>query len=270
MTNRKEQFKDIEYSVSEGVDLTQYTFEDYRIYEDKEDGEIYASVTTVLDEIKPDPFLQMWQDKNGAEAVNQVLRKAAESGTKVHNTIDEMCQMYLAGEEPVTYLLDEYGKLKYTEEEWKGVMRFADFFKTYVDDIILTEARLKSKTLKIAGTVDGIFVLKDGRKVLIDHKFSNALSDKYSAQTWAYEYMYNEMFDDSIDGRANLWLKAQTRGYDKTGKNIQGDGWKLVFHKEDDRDRTVFLAAHTLFFDKYRDRPLAPLHRIYPSKISLL
>jgi hypothetical protein len=270
MENRRKQYKDMEYSVSEGIDLDQYTFSDYRIYEDKETGEVFASVTTVLDEIKPDPFLQMWKDKNGAESVEQLLRRAAESGTLVHSAIESMCVAYSNGEEPSVYLLDEYGRLAYSEIEWQGIMRFADFFTTYVDDIILTEARLKSKKMKVAGTVDGVFVLKDGRKVIVDHKFSNGLSDKYSAQTWCYREMYEEMYGERIEYRANLWLKASTRGYDKTGKNIQGEGWKLVFHEEDERDRTVFMAAHTLFFDRYRNKQLAPLHRIYPTKISLV
>ena len=270
MSDRKEQGKDLEYSISEGVNLDQHTFSDYRIYVDKEDGEVYASVTTILDEIKPDPFLQLWKEKNGSHAVEQVLVKAAESGTKVHGTIEELCQMYISGEEPIVYLLDENGRIVYSEDEWKGVMRFCDFFKTYVSSIILNEARLKSKELKVAGTTDAVFELKDGRIVLVDHKFSNGLSDKYSAQTWAYRKMYEEMYGVRIEHRANLWLKAHTKGYDKSGKKIQGDGWQLVFHEEDFRDETVFMAAHTLFFDRYRNKVLAPLDRIYPSKLTLI
>ena len=266
--NRKEQYKDIEYSISEGIDLTQYTFEDYRIYTDK-DGFVYASVTTILDEIKADPFLQIWKDTNGTEAVNQVLRRAAESGTKVHNVIEEMCLSYMDGVFPEVYLLDEWGKLKFTEEEWCGVMRFVDFFDNYVDRIIMSEQRLSTKTYMTAGTVDAIFVLKDGRTVLIDFKFANHLSPKYSVQTWIYKFMWEESTGQKIDGRANLWLKAHTRGADKSGKKIQGEGWQLVFHEEDERDEIVWNAAHTLFFDRYRTKPLQPLHRIYPTKLTL-
>lgn len=270
MKNRKEQLVDLKFSMEEGTELDQYTFEDYRIYVDKEDYDVYASVTTVLDEIKPDKFLEMWKEKNGSEAVNQVLRRASESGTKIHNTIETLCEQHMNGEEPVVYLLDEWGNLAYYEEEWKGIMRFVDFFKTYVDKVLMNESRLKSKRLKVAGTVDNIFLLKDGRKVLSDTKFANNLSSKYSAQTWAYREMYEEMFGERIDLRANLWLKAKTRGRDKTGKKIQGEGWQLVFHEEDSRDETIFMAAHTLFFDRYKDKPLQPLDRIYPSKLTLL
>jgi hypothetical protein len=270
MANRKEQFEDIKVSISEGTDLTQYTFEDYRIYEDKEDLDVYASVTTVLDEIKVDKFLEMWKEKNGAEAVNQVLRRASESGTKVHNAIETLCEQRMNGEEPTIFLQDEFGRLNFLEIEWQGIMRFTDFFNTYVDEVIMNESRLKSKRLKIAGTVDNVYLLKDGRKIIADTKFANNLSDKYSAQTWAYREMYQEMYGERIDYRANLWLKAKTRGADKSGKKIQGDGWQLVFHEEDERDETVFMAAHTLFFDRYRDKPLLPLHRIYPTKLTLI
>jgi len=270
MANRKEQFDDIKMSISEGVDLTQYTFEDYRIYEDKEDGDIYASVTTVLDEIKNDKFLEMWKEKNGSEAVNQVLKRASESGTKVHNAIETLCEQRMNGEEPTIELLDEFGRLVYTEIEWQGVMRFVDFFNNYVDEVIMNESRLKSKKLMVAGTVDNVYVLKDGRKIIVDTKFANNLSDKYSAQTWAYREMYEEMFGERIEYRANLWLKAKTRGADKSGKKIQGDGWQLVFHEEDERDKTVFMSAHSLFFDRYRNKPLLPLNRIYPTKLTLI
>jgi hypothetical protein len=266
--NRREQFKDIEYSVSEGADLTQYTFEDYRIYVDN-DGEVFASVTTILDEIKADPFLQMWKDTNGSEAVNQVLRRAADSGTKVHNTIEQLCIDRLNGVESQVFLLDEWGKLKFTEEEWCGVIRFVDFFDNFVDEIIMTEQRLSTKTYMTAGTVDAIFVLKDGRTVLIDFKFANHLSPKYAVQTWIYKFMWEQSTGQKIDGRANLWLKAHTRGRDKSGKKIQGESWQLVFHEEDERDELVWNAAHTLFFDRYRDKPLQPLHRIYPTKLTL-
>jgi len=268
--NRREQFDDIKITISDGDELSQHTFEDYRIYVDKEDGEVYASVTTVLDEIKPDKFLDMWKQKNGAEAVNQVLKRASESGTKIHNTIETLCEQRMNGEEPEVYLFDEWGNLAYQEHEWQGVMRFVDFFNNYVDEVIMNESRLKSKKLQIAGTVDNIYVLKDGRKIICDTKFANGLSDKYSAQTWAYREMYEEMYGERIDYRANLWLKAKTRGADKSGKKIQGEGWQLVFHEEEARDETLFMAAHTLFFDRHRNKPLAPLDRIYPSKLTLI
>lgn len=269
MKDRREQLTDLSFSMSEGVELDQYTFEDYRIYVDREDGDIYASVTTVLDEIKNDKFLEMWKEKNGTEAVNQVLRRASESGTKVHNAIELLCQARMDGEESSIYLLDEWGNLAYKEHEWQGIMRFVDFFDNFVEEVLMNESRLKSKRLKIAGTVDNVYILKDGRKMIVDTKFSNGLSPKYSAQTWAYREMYEEMFGERIEYRANLWLKAKTRGRDKTGKKIQGEGWQLVMHEEDDRDETIFMAAHTLFFDRYRNKPLQPLDRIYPTKLTL-
>jgi hypothetical protein len=268
MERRQEQYKDIKMSITNDTDLQQYTYPDFRVYVD-EDGDVYASVTSVLDEIKPDKFLEMWKEKEGSETVEQVLRKAAQSGSLVHDNIEKLSLAYQAGEEASVFMLDDFGKPKFSEEEWKGIMRFVDFFNNYVDEVILTEQRLHSKRMKVAGTVDMVARLKDGRVVLIDHKFANALSPKYSVQSWAYREMFTEMYGEEIDGRANLWLKAHTRGADKAGKKIQGEGWQLVFHEEDERDEIVWNAAHTLFFDRYRTKPLAPLHRIYPTKLTL-
>lgn len=264
---RREQFDDIKDAVTVET-LEQYTYQDYRVYE-AESGKVYASVTTVLDEIKADPFLQIWKDTNGSEAVNQVLRRAADSGTKVHNTIEEMCIAYQSGIIEEVYLLDEWGKPRFSEDEWCGVIRFIDFFDNFIEEIIYTEQRLFSDRYNVAGTVDMVARLYDGRVALIDHKFANHLSPKYSVQTFIYADMLEERTGLRVDVRANLWLKAQTRGRDKTNKKIQGEGWSLIEHNEDERDKIVWEAAHTLFFDRYRTKPLKPLHRIYPSKLSL-
>jgi len=268
--NRSEQFDDIKMSISEGQGMTQYTYPDHRIYEDHESGVMLASVTTVLEEIKNDKFLEMFKEKNGTEAVNQLLKKASASGTHVHESIDRLCMARMAGEDLELYLLNEYGKLEYSEDEWKGVMRFVDFYDNYVDEIILTESRLKSIDLRVGGTVDAIFKLKDGRTVLVDHKFANQLTPKYSIQTWIYTKMFQDTYGIKLDGRCNLWLKANTRGHDKTGKKIQGNGYQLVFHEEDEVDELLFMAAHTIFFQhRWKGKELKPLHRVYPTTLKL-
>jgi len=269
MKDRKEQLKQEEFSISEGLELDQYTYEDYRIYTDKEDGMVYASVTTVLDEIKPDKFLEYWKKQNGDAAVDMVLKRASEEGTKVHNAIEELCLKVMDGEEPTIYMLDDWGNPAYNENEWKGVMRFVDFFNNHVDEVLMTEKRLKSKNLRIAGTTDNLFKLYDGRKVLCDTKFTVSLNQKFGAQTWAYREMYEEMYGERIEHRANLWLKAKTRGADKTGKKVQGKGWQLVFHENDEADEALFMAAHTIFFLRYKKDELVPLDRKYPTTLTL-
>jgi len=260
MSNRKtkEEFQELKLT-----QLEQHTEEDVRFYVDPETNQSYPSVTTILEMIPKDPFLEQWKDKEGSYTVNQVLYEASVSGTKVHNAIEELCIGHqMSGQADLTWF-DDNGHKKYKTHEWEGILRFCDFFNTYVEEVLLTESKLKSDTLFVSGTVDNVFRLKDGRIALVDHKFANNLSDKYSVQSWAYAMMFEETYGIKVDVRGNLWLKAQTRGEDKKGKKIQGKGWQFVEHTEEDRDERVFNFAHGLFMDKWRNKEIAPSHKIY-------
>jgi hypothetical protein len=255
---QKEQFREDKLT-----QLIQHTEPDVRFYEDPETGQNYPSVTTILEMIPKDEFLERWKDKEGAHTVNQVLYDASVSGTKVHNAIEELCIGFIEKGSASIEWFDEYGHKKYKVHEWEGILRFCDFFVNHVEEVLLTESKLKSDNLFVSGTVDNVFRLKDGRVALVDHKFANNLSDKYSVQSWAYAMMFEETYGIKIDVRGNLWLKAHTRGEDKKGKKIQGKGWQFVEHIEDDRDGRVFNFAHGLFMDKWRNKEIAPSHKIY-------
>jgi phage antirepressor YoqD-like protein len=252
-----------EFAENKLTQLIQHTEPDVRFYEDPESGINYPSVTTILEMIPKDEFLEQWKDKEGSHTVNQVLYEASVSGTKVHNAIEDLCTMYLTGQDAFIEWFDENGYKKYKTHEWEGILRFCDFFNKYVDEVLLTESKLKSDNLFVSGTVDNVFRLKDSRIALIDHKFANNLSDKYSVQSWAYKEMFEETYGMKVDVRGNLWLKAHTRGEDKKGKKIQGKGWQFVEHTEDERDSKVFGFAHGLFMDKWRNKEIAPSHKIY-------
>jgi hypothetical protein len=81
--------------------------------------------------------------------------------------------------------------------------------------------------------------------------------------------MVKENFGLDIDFRANLWLKAKTRGFDKKGEKIQGKGWQLVVHQEDERDEAIFRCAHSIFMDMWRKKELQPQIKQYPLSIKL-
>lgn len=260
MSNRKikEEFQELKIT-----QLEQHTEPDVRFYFDPETNKSYPSVTTILEMIPKDPFLEQWKDKEGAYTVNQVLYEASVSGTKVHNAIEELCiEHQMSGTANLTWF-DDNGFKKYKTHEWEGILRFCDFFNNYVEEVLLTESKLKSDKLFVSGTVDNVFRLKDQRIALVDHKFANNLSDKYSIQSWAYKEMFEETYQMNIDVRANLWLKAHTRGADKSGKKIQGKGWQFVEHNEEERDASVFNFAHGLFMDKWRNKEIVPSHKVY-------
>lgn len=251
------------------TDLVQHTEPDVRFYEDEATGKNYPSVTTILDLLPKDPFLEMWKDKNGAEAVNNVLYKASVSGTKVHNEIDRFCQEFMEDGEASMFWFDEFGNKRFDRIEWEMLIKFVDFFDNFVEEVILSEARMKSDELFVSGTVDGVLRLTDGRVVVIDYKTSNTISDKFSVQSWCYAKMVEENYGLEINGRGNLWLKAHTRGRDKSGKKIQGAGWSFVEHTENERDEKVFKCAHDLFMDQWRNKTIAPSHKVYPTILNV-
>ena len=253
----------------DGSEIKQITEEDIRFYYNERENVYVPSVTTVLDML-PKKDLQFWRDQVGAEAANKIASEAATSGTKVHNGIEELCEQLQLGNKTATLdWLDEFGRKRFKRHEWEGVLKFQDFYDNYVDTILFTETRVASIGYGIGGTIDLGAVLKDGRVALIDHKFSNNLADTYSVQTYIYKMLAEEAFGVKFDVRGNLWLKAQSRGADKTGKKIQGKGWKFVEHEDEEWDKILFKCATDLFSYHVRNRELVPDIKTYPSKIVL-
>ena len=267
MSDRKEQFRD--QMDASSIELIQHTEPDERFYERKETGTWYASVTTKLAVLPKDEFLEHWKDKSGASTVNVVLNEASKKGTNIHNVIDDLCREYLENGSATLDWFNEDGYKKWTSEEWSGILRFADFFNNHVDEVILSEQRMFSDTLNTAGTVDGVFKLKDGRIALVDYKYTSALSDKFSVQTYCYKKMVEETYGLNIDVRGILWLRSPKRGADKSGKKLQGAGWEYDEHNEHDRDELIYNCADTIFMDKYRKKEIIPEHRTYQRIIKL-
>lgn len=265
--NRIEAIKDQVDSVS--VELIQHTEPDERFYEHPLTGRWIASVTTKLDVLPKDPFLDMWKEKNGVEAVNQVMKRQADKGTRIHNFIDWMCKEYQENRELEVDWFDDDNKKIMTSEEWLAITKFAEFFNLYVDDVILTEQKMYSDELDVSGTVDAVFLLKDSRIAVIDYKYTAVISDKFSVQTYCYKKMVEELYNVKVDLRGNLWLRSPKRGYDKKGIKMQGKGWEFVEHNEEERDALIYQAANTIFMDKYRNKEIIPEHRTYPRIIKL-
>jgi hypothetical protein len=267
MPDRRQQFKDQVDSVS--IELIQHTEPDERFYENPTNGRWYSSVTTKLDVLPKDPFLEEWRRANGHEATDQAMKRQADKGTKIHSMIDALCmEIQLNGTATLDWF-DENGYKKCASEEWLAVVKFADFYNEFVDHIILSEQKMFSDNLDVSGTVDGLLMLKDGRVALVDYKYTSVLSDKFSVQTYCYKEMVQETYGIKVDVRGNLWLRSQKRGRDKSGKVMQGSGWEFVEHKEEERDALIYQAANTIFMDKYRKKEIVPEHRTYPRIITL-
>ena len=63
-----------------------------------------------------------------------------------------------------------------------------------------------------------------------------------------------------------LHLKAATRGRDKTGNVMQGEGWKLI-ECDFEHHYNLFLATLRIHREEYPDQK--PKNRVYPAKIKI-
>lgn len=183
-------------------------FLDKRFYQ-SDSGEFYPSVTTVLDSYPKGPWFYQWLKDVGHNA--SIIRdRAAEEGTNVHDALEQIA----LGEE--VFWQKPGGKARYKEIEWKMIQRGYQFFEQYAPQILHVEQTMVSDKWKVGGTGD--LICRMGRQNwLIDYKTSNAISDTYNIQLAIYAKMAEEIFDIRIHNAAVLWLKASTRGMDKTG-----------------------------------------------------
>jgi hypothetical protein len=207
-------------------EIQQITLLDSRFYKIGE--EFYPSVTTILTHFPKDKFFETWVKDVGHNA-DLIIRRAGDEGTEVHKAVEEI----LAGEE--LHWIDERGYFNYNLEVWKMILKFVDFWTTHKPKLLHSEVFVHSKELRTGGTVD-LIVEIDGEVWILDLKTSNAVYKSYEIQTAVYRECWNELYEEKVTRTGILWLKASTRGPDKTGKKIQGAGWEIKFPKSTQED----------------------------------
>lgn len=238
----------------------QINFLDERFY--TIDGkDFFPSVTTILDVYPKGYGFVQWLKDLGNNA-DEVLRRAGEQGSKVHEAID----MYLKGVK-VSWTNIE-GNPYYSIEEWKMILRFVEFWETHKPTLISNESSLCSEKLGFGGTIDIVCEIK-GEIWLIDTKTSNAIHTSHELQIAAYSVMWNLLNEDrQIERTGIMWLKSATRAEDKTGKKVQGKGWVL---KEFDRHYQdaykIFQHTHAIWREENPN--YKPKNMILPDHIKL-
>ena len=122
--------------------------------------------------------------------------------------------------------MDDFGNARYNELVWGMILKFQQFWALSKPELIFTEEFTYSDVHKYAGTADCVCKI-NGETWLIDFKTSNSLHKQYDLQLAAYAKSIEEAKGIKIDRTGILWLKAATRGEDKSGKKFQGKGWEL-------------------------------------------
>lgn len=123
-----------------------------------------------------------------------------------------------------------------------------------------------SSELGFGGTLDLVCKL-NGEIWYIDYKSGNSIYKSNKIQGVAYQKLWNSKADEKITKVACLHLKGTTRGADKTGKTIQGEGWKLEETQEPDHLYKLFEHAQAIW--KEENPNPKPKNKVYPDRLKI-
>ena len=172
-------------------ELESTTTEKGRVYK-VPGGELYPSITTVLSSYNKKAIME-WRQRVGEEVANEISRKAAGRGTKLHNTVEK-------------YLLNEMTDMKLQTMMPDIKEMFFDMRKIIdenIGDIYGIEQPLYSHKLRLAGRCDCIAEW-NGKLAIVDWKTASRPKDKdhiqnYFMQATAYAEMFGELTGKTID-----------------------------------------------------------------------
>jgi len=239
-------------------DNKQITFLDERFYFNKKSGKYQPSITTYL-QIYPKGFgFNQWLKDLGNNA-DQVLERAQIQGTNIHEAINALNKG-----EVLSWTTGE--KENYTLQEWLMILKYEEFYRTYKPRVIESEISLVSDELEVGGTLDLICEL-NGEIWYIDHKSGKSIFKTNKIQLAAGLKLWNSQRKEQITRIGCLHLQAQTRGPDKSGKKIQGKGWKV--DEADKPDELYKLFKHTQVIWKEENPNPKPKDVVYPDTIKL-
>jgi len=235
------------------TDLEVITCLDERYY--FKDGIYSPSVTTVLD-VYPKGFgFQQWLKDLGHNS-EEVLRRAAERGSRVHAALEK-----IATGGAVRWEVD--GVFEFSLDEWKMINKGVEFLKEFVAEIDAVEISIVSGG--VGGTID--LICRIGGEVwLIDWKTGNGIYPSHHIQAAKYANMYGNETGMNIPHVGILHLNAKTRGPGRGGA-IQGAGWQLI--EVEDRERKLELFDHVFEIWKAENPNAQPKNLTYPGVLKL-
>ena len=195
------------------------------------DGNLYPSVTTVLDLFSYNQNLMRWANALGFQRRNYIkeLDKTAGIGTAVHQRLQKFVDPDNAPDP------DEIKDPMFDYRVRKRVGNAVMKLKTYKFNTIASEKTLISAKLGFAGTLDWLTEFCE-ILTLFDFKTSKAIRSKMVAQLGGYSLLCKDLLDLEIP-RAGIILC----GEDKCTVNI-------IQRKELDIGEEAFLS----FFDAYK------------------
>ena len=137
-------------------------------------GAWYPSITTVL-RVLSDAGIERWKQRVGREVAAEISKHACDRGTAVHAILEEFC---LGNPIPP----------ENEEAQWMAG-QLMPIIKQRVGKVYLSESRLISHALKIAGRCDLVADF-DGIPSIVDFKTAK----KEKAEDWIVSYFCQECF----------------------------------------------------------------------------
>lgn len=202
----------------------------------------YPSITGVLYQMISKPSIDAWKKKVGEEQAQKISSKAANRGTRVHNSIEK----YLRGEED--YLE------KVTSDNRELINLALNEIDQKIDNIHGIEMKLWSDDLKVAGTSD-LIAEYEGELAIIDWKTATYIKKpdwmkNYILQGTAYSRMLYEMYG-LIPKKIVICSLIRFANVDKIPPHINSDlyiDWKVFNPLEHIRElKTVCDNYHSKF-----------------------
>lgn len=214
------------------------TIPDEHFYQSSKSGKWLPSVTTLLDAYPKGAAYIIWLKNVGLNA-SQILKEAGETGSNVHNAIDQYVK---TGQ--LRFLNDE-GRELWKWEEWELICKAMEFFTIYKPEIIVHEFSFASEELGFGGTID--MVCKIGNdNWIIDYKSGNGIYESHFLQIAAYKKAWESLNPQyPIHKLGLLHLKAATKK--EVEGSIQGKGWKVEQSENADNDFEYFQYCQKLW-----------------------
>lgn len=159
------------------------------------DGERFVRVSTVLG-VLAKPGLEKWKHDVGIAEANRISSEAAARGTAVHKVCEDVDNGIM------TRCPDDLRPFLTAYLDWKA---------RNVQSVEMVERTVAHRQRKYAGTLDRLFLLKDGRRVLADMKTGKSVDGVYRLQQIAYVEALEAEGED-VDGRLILHMPSSRPG----------------------------------------------------------
>jgi hypothetical protein len=237
----------------------------YCIREEDKDPMFIPSVTTIIHGVSANHFLQNFKEeqaeKMGVLGSKLQLFLDADRGTNVHSAIEQYNLRHIQKEDtPLGWNI-------YTDQEWKCINRYHQWFHIRKPRVLSTEYNVYSKEHWFAGQLDSVMEItppkakksdpdREAGVYIVDFKTSKDIYEDAHEQVAAYAFAYEEITGKKVDGALVLALRVSTK-----------KGWKERYFDRAELEENFkgFLLRKAYF--NWKNPDFQPKRDLFPEEI---